>query len=187
VRKADLGQPAPAVGAKGAPKAPAPQGQYPNPEANPHKGGDPPLTFYETLPKGGKAIIGSGLNPVKKESPLPPKPPPALQHPPVREAAQPSAPAKSGERQEPAQAPAPKEPGKAGKFFCVQVASTKERKEAESLKARLTEKGFPAFIVESTLKDRGTWFRVRVGKHLSHEAAGGLAAKAGKGAIVVPE
>ena len=47
------------------------------------------------------------------------------------------------------------------------------------MKAKLAEKGLPVYIVESTIKDRGTWFRVRVGKHLSEKAAGDLAAKAG--------
>jgi cell division septation protein DedD len=74
----------------------------------------------------------------------------------------------------------------AGKF-CVQIMSSKERKEAESIKARLVEKGLPAYIVESTLKDRGTWYRVRIGRHLTQQAAEELSAKSGKGAMVLPE
>ncbi len=191
-RKADRAQQTPAAGAKGAPQGSAAQSQYPNPETNAPVGADPPLTFYETLPKGGKAVIGSGLNPAKKEPvQLPKKVPPApdapAQQSPVSAAAKA---AQAGAQPEQAKsAPA----GEAAKQstavgrFCVQVASTRERKEAETLKARLTEKGLPAFVVESTIKDRGTWFRVRVGKHLTQQAAGELAGKAGKGAMVVAE
>lgn len=200
-RKAAQSQPALVAGAKGAPDASSPQAQYPNPEAAASRGADPPLTFYETLPKGGKAVIGSGLNPRMTDQPQPPRivaPPPSqtvVQQPPSPPAA-----AKAEERKEqdkPAAdqakqappgdpAPAAKQPVAAGKF-CVQIASTQERSEAEALKARLLGKGLPAYIVESTIKDRGTWFRVRVGKHLPQQAAGELAGKAGKGAMVVPE
>jgi cell division protein FtsN len=195
-RKADQGQPPLAAGAKGAPQAPAPQAQYPNPETHTSRGAEPPLTFYETLPKGGKAVIGSGLNPAKKESlqspkPVPPPPPRPVAQPPSKPAAavkaeQADGPAEVAKKGATESAAAPKPEGAAGKF-CVQVASTRDRKEAEALKTRLAGRGFPAFVVESTIKDRGTWFRVRVGKHLSQRAAGDLAAKAGKGSIVIPE
>jgi len=204
-RKSAQGQPAPGVGAKGAPGTLAPQAVYPNPEASAAKGAEPPLTFYETLPKGGKAIIGSGLNPKKGDSAQPAKLAPVLSSvpPPQQPAAQPPAQpdaVKPGERKEQGSAPADqakktpagdtvtatKPPGAPGKF-CVQVASTQERKEAEALKARLTGKGLPAYIVESNLKEKGTWFRIRVGKHLSQQSAGDLAGKAGKGAMVIPE
>src|SRR6266581_7116028 len=76
-RKSSQNQPAPGVGVRGATEAAAPQAVYPNPEASASKGSEPPLTFYETLPKGGKAIIGSGLNPKKGESAHPVKPAPS--------------------------------------------------------------------------------------------------------------
>lgn len=203
-RKSAQSQPAPGVGAKGATEAAAPQAVYPNPEASASKGAEPPLTFYETLPKGGKAIIGSGLNPKKGENAQPAKPAPVPPSAPSQQlAAQPPAQPDVGKAEEqkeqgtaPADQPkktpagdsppAPKQPGAPGKF-CVQVASTQELKEAEVLKARLTGKGLPAYIVESNLKEKGTWFRIRVGKHLSQQAAGDLAGKAGKGAMVIPE
>lgn len=205
-RKAAQSQPALVAGAKGAADASSPQAQYPNPEAAAAKGADPPLTFYETLPKGGKAVIGSGLNPRMTDQPQPPRlaaPPPSPQAV-VQQPPGPPAAAKAEERKEQGKqqgkpaadqakqapqddpAPAPKQPVAAGKFS-VQIASTQERSEAEALKARLLEKGLPAYIVESTIKDRGTWFRVRVGKHLSQQAAGELAGKAGKGAMVIAE
>lgn len=122
---------------------------------------DAPLTFYKTLPAGGKAAIGSGLNPKKPEAP----------------AAQPAAPAA------PAAAPAAQET--AG--YTVQVASYRDKPEAEAAQAKLTAKGVAAYLVESNLQDKGLWYRLRVGKHLSKEEAASLAAKAGKGAIVLAE
>lgn len=200
-RQAVTNQQAIAVGANGASGA-ATQVQYPNPEAGASGVANPPLTFYETLPKGSKAIIGSGLNPVKPDQPQPLKPavqPPApSQQPAAQQPPDPVA-AKGEEKKEqekkveqPAHAAAAdpagasKQPAVAGKF-CVQIASTQDRKEAEALKGKLAEKGFPVYIVESNIKDKGTWFRVRAGKHLSQQSAGDLAAKAGRGAIVIPE
>lgn len=225
----------------------APQVKGVNPEAV--RGADPPLTFYETLPKGGKAIIGSGLNPNRSAEPAPqpaatplsPQPavprattPPVAAPPqsapprPVAQqgAAPPSSPGKPEERKEQRKVPAPSEPVRqsdaasqskgespkekrkepadtakkgtetspvaapkqpdAGRFS-VQVAATQDRKEAETLKAKLTEKGLPAYIVESNIKEIGTWFRVRTGRHLSRQEAAEIAAKAGKGAMVIPD
>ena len=47
--------------------------------------------------------------------------------------------------------------------------------------------GIAAYIVESGIPDRGTWYRVRAGRHLDKQAAHDLAGKAGKGAIVIAE
>jgi cell division septation protein DedD len=199
-RKAAQGQPVPVAGAK-APDAPS-QSAYPNPEAAAGKGGEPPLTFYETLPKGGKAIIGSGLNPKKGEGGQSAKPAtvplPAPQQP-AQPPAKPDAAAAVEAKEQGAAvadqakktaagdaAPVPKQPGPPGKF-CVQVASTQDRKEAEAMKAKLAGKGLPAYVVESNIKEKGTWFRIRVGRHLSQQAAGDLAAKAGKGAMAISE
>ena len=71
--------------------------------------------------------------------------------------------------------------------YVVQVASYQSKAEAEAVKGRLMDAGLPAYIVESVLKDKGTMYRVRVGKHLEPAAAAELAAKAGKNAIVVME
>ena len=191
------------AGEKGSPAAPQ-QTRQQNPETGARREGDAPLTFYETLPKGGKAMIGSGLNPKNSEGPVFAKPvtvqpalpqkaavPPAASHPAAEKAEErkeqakgPSEQAKKAAAGDPATAA--KQADQAGKF-CVQVASSKERKEAEALQARLAEKGLHVYIVESAIKDRGTWYRVRIGKHLSQQAAGELAAKAGKGAMVIPE
>ena len=71
--------------------------------------------------------------------------------------------------------------------YVVQVASYQSKTEAEAVKERLQSSGMPAYIVESVLKDKGTMYRIRVGKHLEQAAATELADKAGKNAIVILE
>ena len=190
-------------GTKGAPVSAVPSAQRQNPEASAAKVAEPPLTFYETLPKGGKAVIGSGLNPKKNESLPVPKPAaatPAAPHhaSPPQMTASPAV--KAEERKAQVQPPAgqakkaasaspdtPPQPATAAGKFCVQIASSQDKAEAEAIKARMAGKGFPVYVVESRIKDKGTWYRVKIGRHLTQQAAGELAAKAGKGALVVPE
>jgi len=71
--------------------------------------------------------------------------------------------------------------------YVVQVASYQSRAEAEAVKVRLADAGLQAYIVESALRDRGTWYRVRVGRHLDQATAAELAVRAGKNAIVILE
>jgi len=191
-------------GSKGAPSPPSPSAQLQNPETAASKGSEPPLTFYETLPKGGKAVIGSGLNPKKNDAVSTPKPaaaiPPSPRQTTVQLPVSPPAAMKPEERKEHIQAPAEQtkkaaaansdvspQPAAAAGKFCVQVASFQDRKEADIIKEKMSEKGFTAYVVESKIKDKGTWYRVKIGKHLTQQAAGELAAKAGKGALVIPE
>ena len=189
---------------KGASPAPVPAGSLPNPEAAAAKGAEPPLTFYETLSKGGKAVIGSGLNPKKVEPPPVQKTeapvPPAPQQSAAPKTVLPPAAVKPEERKEPPRPaaeqvkkpapantpPIPQQAAAAGKF-CVQVASYQDIKDAETIRARMAEKGLAAYVVNSVIKDRGTWYRVRIGRHLTQQAAGEMAGKAGKGALVIPE
>jgi len=175
---------------------------------------EPSLTFYETLPKGGKAILGSGINPKRTEihNAAPPKAPveapprkdqiqgKQIDTRPVQKAESPASPASpqnkgtvtdSAERQKGTgdaakEVSAKKPPATKGKFS-VQVVSAKERKEAEAIKAALQEKGFAAYVVEFPVAGKGTWYRVRVGKQMDHTAAGNLANQLGKGAIIIPE
>lgn len=190
-------------GTKGGSATPTPSSPLPNPESAASKGADPPLTFYETLPKGGKAVIGSGLNPKKHDEH--PAPQPATVAPPT---AAPAAAVKPDDRKD--QAPAAEQPKKApgaeqpkktpatvpaparkqdeaNARYCVQIASFQDRKEADAIRAKMAEKGIPVYVVESKIKDKGTWYRVRAGRHLTQQAAGELAAKSGKGALVIPE
>jgi cell division septation protein DedD len=167
-----------------------------NPDATAPRGADPPLTFYETLPKGGKAVIGSGLNPKKGDAPQTPNPATTAPRPPQIASPKPASPPPAAGKDLPkVMAPRPQELAKksaapsqnSGGKFCVQVASSQERKDADALKEKLAAKGFPAYVEESKIKGKGTWYRVRIGRHLSQQAAGELAGKAGKGALVIPE
>ena len=137
------------------------------PEVGLDKIGNPKLTFYYTLPKGTPPL-GSGINAPRKNNP------------PVHAA---------GSEPVLAMKPAPlkRVDERTGKKFTVQVASYQSKKDAETVQSRLSAGGMAAYIVESTLPDKGMWYRVRVGKNLEHAMATTMAAKAGNGAIVVEE
>jgi cell division septation protein DedD len=139
------------------------------------------LTFYKTLPDGGKGVIGSGLNLKKPESAASaPHPPAATTRPaPVAPHTAPVAPAEGADPAEGQQ--------EAAARFVVQVASYREQQEADKAQARLVGKGIAAYVMESRLKDNVVWYRVRVGRHLTKVEAGEIAGKAGKGATVLPE
>ena len=200
--------------------APAPSNPVPQKvEGEPGQQNTPPpepsLTFYETLPKGGRAILGSGINPKRPEahgvsttktvvemSPHKEQTPPRQAEPtPIQKTESPAplpaatqskgAAAGNTERQKvlgdgAKEASGKKTPATKGKFT-VQVASAKERREAEAIKAALQDKGFAAYIVESPVSGKGTWYRIRVGKQMNQTAADSLATQLGKGAIIIPE
>jgi cell division protein FtsN len=199
------------------PNAPAPH-TSPGKDAVSHQQNAPPpepsLTFYETLPKGGRAILGSGINPKRPEihsdttkpsvvaSPHKSQTPPQAEVRPAQKVESPASalPATSqGRSMVTGNAEPQKASGESAKEvsvkkavaakdkFAVQVASVKERKEADSIKAALQEKGFAAYIVESSVAGKGTWYRVRVGKQMNQAAAGNLVNQIGKGAIIIPE
>ncbi len=164
-----------------------------------------PLTFYKTLPSGGKGAIGSGINTKLPE--VLPKSAPATPQAAAPEQKAPQAQAQSGkggeakpaekasappaEKQAEKQAAAEKQSGAekqaAEPRYLVQVASYKDKQEAESARAKLAAKGVAAYVVESKVKDKGVWYRIRVGKHLSKQEAQQLAGKVGSGAAVVTE
>ncbi len=153
------------------------QGAQPAPEA--------PLSFYKNLPSGQKSnVLGSGINTVDDKvakQPLQAAIPSNLTKPAQPQGnlntPKPAAPAAS-EKQ-------PSRQESAG--YTVQVASYSLKSEADSLKSKLAGKGYNVHINESNQGDKGTWYRVRVGKKLDQEAAKELAAKLGKGAIPIPE
>lgn len=161
------------------------------------KGMEPTLTFYETLPKGNKELMGSGLNLPKAAEQAPAKAAPKVKPPAL--AAKPTGPQEPPvENKEAVKTPAkPSEPASAketavregeGKAkFVVQVASYHLKKEAEEARDRLKESGIAAYIVESNIPEKGTWYRVRVGRHLDQQKAHEMAEKAGKGSIIIPE
>ena len=64
----------------------------------------------------------------------------------------------------------------AGAGFVVQVAAVRQKSEADSIKSRLTKKGYPAFVATAGAPGAPT-FRVRVGKYPSRREADTVAAK----------
>jgi cell division septation protein DedD len=67
----------------------------------------------------------------------------------------------------------------------VQLASYRDRQEADKAQTRLTGRGVAAYVTETKLPDQTVWYRVRVGRSLSRAEAEDLAGKSGKGAVVV--
>jgi cell division protein FtsN len=128
--------------------------------------GQVPLSFFESLPKGQKqTVLGSGINEKPKPAAAPvPQPP-----------------------QAPATAAKPSDTKTANSGFLVQVAAFSNIKEAENTKAKLAAKGYSASISETNLNDKGTWYRVRIGRHLDKEAASEIASRVGGGAKVLPD
>ena len=166
------------------PQTPAPLQQPPQVAPGTQAAPDSPLSFYKTLPSGQKNnVMGSGINSndEKSKQPLQAAIPSNLTKPPQpgadtgKPAANPqTAPDKHTAKQD-------------SNVFTVQVASYSLRSEAETLKSKLAGKGYSVSIIESNQGDKGTWYRVRVGRKLDQEAAKELAGKLGKGAIPIPD
>jgi cell division septation protein DedD len=49
--------------------------------------------------------------------------------------------------------------------FTIQVASLKDPAAADRLVADLKQKGYPAHLAQITMADKGTWYRIRVGRY----------------------
>ncbi len=144
---------------------------------------EPSLSFYKTLPNGQKGnVMGSGINSKdeKEKQPLQAAIPSNLSR--VPQTGTDAAKAAADKPQGPPEKAAANANG-----FTVQVASYSLRSEAETVKNKLTGKGYSVSITESNQGDKGTWYRVRVGRKLEQDAAKELAGKLGKGAIVIPD
>lgn len=142
---------------------------------------EPPLSFYKTLPSGQKSnVMGSGINSRddKGKQPLQAAIPSNLNKP-------------SQTGTDPARTLPDKSQGATEKSavngFTVQVASFSLKSEAETLKSKLAGKGYNVTVYESNQGEKGTWYRVRVGKRLEQDAAKELAGRLGKGAMVIPD
>ncbi len=61
---------------------------------------------------------------------------------------------------------------KTGGMFTLQVASYREKGEADALADRLSQKGYGAFVVPADVPGKGKWFRVRVGEFRTKREAG---------------
>ena len=99
------------------------------------------------------------LRPASEPKPVPAAPAPA------------PAPARAASKPTPTPVPAMaaglKEPAGAG--FVVQVAATREQREATTIAQRLVSKGYPAFVTTTT--STPVMFRVRVGKYKDRREA----------------
>lgn len=166
-----------------APQQPAADSTAPGSQASSQPPPEPALSFYKTLPSGQKNMaLGSGINiDSKGKQPLQAAIPSNVARQITIEPAQPAT--------ENPVAPSPEKPAAkpSESKFTVQLASFSLKSEAETLKNKLAGKGYNAHINESNQGDKGIWYRVRVGKKLEQEAAKELAAKLGRGAIVIPE
>jgi len=81
-------------------------------------------------------------------------------------AAVPPGPASKTRKPEPAMKLEPSPlPASSSGPYCIQVAASQNRGEAESLKAKLAEKKFAAYVVKAEVPGKGTFYRVRVGHY----------------------
>lgn len=156
-------------GAEQAPPAPA-QNEINNGRSAQDK--DPDLTFYYTLPKGDKGVIGSGINK------LPPQTAPKIAQPKVQQ---------QHRTTENAQTTAPATHNSDTTTYTVQVAAYNEKSDALELKAKLQKVGISSRIEEYIVPGKGTWYRVRSGSKLDKANANKIATKLGNNAILVAE
>lgn len=183
----------------------APSSSKQNP-ATPATGNNVPLTFYNTLPKGEKGVMGSGLNPAKEEkvsrNTNDSRTATDAQHKIQKQNSdktgiQERIPEKekliAEKRTESDNVKSAKNnssndnESRRNVSYSVQIASTRDKKEAENLQSKLKRSGFAARIVETSIPGKGVWFRVKVGSRMDRTASQQLADKIGKDAIVVPE
>jgi DedD protein len=117
------------------------------------------LTFYENLPKGNQAPLGSGIN-------LPPEQPKKSVHSKPKIPAKP-VPVPAASLPEPIAAPA----ASANGSFVVQVASFRTGKDAKKLATRLDDYKLATFVESADLGEKGLWYRVLAGPFSSREDA----------------
>lgn len=55
--------------------------------------------------------------------------------------------------------------------FTLQLAASQARADADRFASRLRERGYAPYVVESDVPGRGRWYRVRMGRFVSKEAA----------------
>lgn len=123
------------------------------------------LTFYDNLPKGNQAPLGSGIN-------LPPgKPTKTVQPTPKRIVKQAAVKPVAAT---PKQATVPTVSAEGS--FVVQVASFRTGEDAKGLAARLKLYKLSTFIETADLGDKGVWYRVLAGPYSSREGADAAAA-----------
>jgi septal ring-binding cell division protein DamX len=142
------------------------------------------LTFYDDLPKGNSAPLGSGINLPKGGYAYSPPPPPPVA--PAASAAVapapapvPAAPVVKTPAAAPPAAPAAEKiaapKASAGGAYVVQVAATRDQAEAKRLIDKLKGKGFAATSERADLGAKGIWFRVTTGPYSDQATAANAA------------
>ncbi|MGA7828155.1 MAG: SPOR domain-containing protein [Geobacteraceae bacterium] len=160
---------------------------------------EPDLSFYYTLPKGEKGVIGSGINnlpnkTVSKNA----LPTPAAEQNDTATHQQHQTSAKSDTKEDSSHkeksainsgatqtAATAKNIGKT--TYTVQVAAFHAKSDAQELKSKLQKIGFSCRIEEYSIPGKGSWYRVRTGSKLDKDTATKIAAKVGDNAILVTE
>lgn len=137
---------------------------------------DPDLTFYYTLPKGDKGVIGSGINN------LPPQTVPRSVQSKADNSAQ-----QQHRATETAETSAPAANNSGKTTYTVQVAAYNVKSEAQELKTKLLKIGISSRIEEYTVPGKGILYRVRSGSNLDKVTASKIAEKLGNNAILIAE
>ena len=57
------------------------------------------------------------------------------------------------------------------KKFTLQLSSFKDRTEADAFFEKMKTAGYAAYIVEASVKNKGTWYRVRLGGYVDYDDA----------------
>jgi cell division protein FtsN len=149
---------------------------------------DPDLTFYYTLPKGEKGVIGSGINSPEAKTVTP------------NVASTPVTVKNNGSSQIQQQSPQKNVPANPGMVettavtkdagattYTVQIAAYHEKSDALQLKTNLQKIGISSRIEEYSIAGKGNWYRVRTGHKLDKNTASKIAAKVGNSAILIAE
>lgn len=119
------------------------------------------LTFYDNLPKGNQAPLGSGINlPAEQKMPAT-KPQEKVV----------ATPAPVSLTAEPASKPITAQVASAGEIFVVQVASFRNGDDAGKLANRLKSYKLKASVESVDLGGKGVWYRVVTGPYTSRESA----------------
>jgi cell division protein FtsN len=117
------------------------------------------LTFYDSLPKGRQAPLGSGIN-------LPPEQQKTITAVKKKTVIKPAE-LSSAPRQKPVTAPTASSDG----AFVVQVASFRTSEDARKLAIRLKDYNLTTFVESADLGNKGVWYRVLTGPYGSREKA----------------
>lgn len=138
----------------------------PPPPAQPAAAEPEKLTFYDNLPKGNQAPLGSGINlpPESKQNEVKPEVRPEVKAAPpaaVEVASPPPAPVPT------VSAPVVKPEG----AYVVQVASFRTKEDAQKFVKRLEGYRLKPYVESADLGKKGVWYRVFAGPFGSRESA----------------